>query len=93
MTIISNTKELPWTPLRCYSVKDEAEAREIAVKARETGKTLRENLGLPRPTSQHAGRAAKSQMQSMVTDDITKSVFYQPIIKMPKDCGCGLCCL
>jgi alkanesulfonate monooxygenase len=25
------------------------------------GPTLRENLGLPRPASQHAGRAAKSQ--------------------------------
>ena len=25
------------------------------------------------------------QMQSMATDDVTKSVFYQPIIKLPKD--------
>ena len=30
MTTITNTKELPWCELRCYQVKDEHEAREIA---------------------------------------------------------------
>ena len=30
MTTITNTKELPWVELRCYQVKDEQEAREIA---------------------------------------------------------------
>lgn len=30
MTHITNTRELPWCQLRAYSVKDEAEARQIA---------------------------------------------------------------
>jgi hypothetical protein len=30
MTHITNTKQLPWVPLRAYSVKDEAEAVKIA---------------------------------------------------------------
>ena len=30
MTIIQNTKELPWCNLRAYQVADEAEARRIA---------------------------------------------------------------
>jgi hypothetical protein len=30
MITITNTKELPWTPVRAYLVADESEAREIA---------------------------------------------------------------
>ena len=30
MTIIQNTRELPWCDLRAYQVTDEAEARKIA---------------------------------------------------------------
>ena len=30
MKQIENTKELPWTPLHAYTVKDEAEAVQIA---------------------------------------------------------------
>lgn len=30
MTRITNTKELPWYPLRAYAVRDEAEAVQIA---------------------------------------------------------------
>ena len=30
MTIITNTKQLPWCDLRAYQVADEAEARRIA---------------------------------------------------------------
>ena len=30
MTKIQNTRELPWTPLHAYTVKDEAEAVKIA---------------------------------------------------------------
>ena len=30
MTIIQNTKELPWCRMRAYRVADEAEARKIA---------------------------------------------------------------
>lgn len=30
MKTIDNTKELPWYPVRAYTVKDEAEAQQIA---------------------------------------------------------------